>query len=146
MQVIFYHNKSDNNVVSKDISEVTKVLNINVLGECSLLNPSMVLEKDMNIYTSNYCYIADFNRYYFIKNITFLNGGLMKVELEIDVLMSYKNDIYNSTAFIERSEKNGNVYLNDSFLPILTERDIKLSNAFGGFSQTLYNYITVISG
>lgn len=60
----------------------------------------------------NYAYIPRFNRYYFINNISW-NNGIFILNLECDVLGTYKEDIGNYTGFILRCSDNNNTWLVD---------------------------------
>lgn len=65
----------------------------------------------------NYCHIPMLTRYYYITNIS-TEGSLVVFDLKCDVLMSFKNDILNSTQYITRSQTIINKYLVDPMLPI----------------------------
>lgn len=89
MELQIYNNGSNTNVVNKKIILVDTV-NFNLKSDNSILQPILLIKK----YTKgNYCYIKEFNRYYYISDIKLLTGGLYQLQLEIDVLMSYKEDI-----------------------------------------------------
>lgn len=66
----------------------------------SIIAPVMVLQTDPTDY--NYAYIAEFNRYYFIDNITYAYG-VWNVALVCDVLATYKTDIGSASLMVERS-------------------------------------------
>lgn len=61
----------------------------------------------------NYCWIKDLNRYYFIENITYLNYGVVKIELKQDLLMSFKDKLLLNEGFIERNEFENNPLIED---------------------------------
>lgn len=89
MELQIYNNLSNTNVVNKKISLVDTV-NFNLKANNSILQPILLVKK----YThGNYCYIKEFNRYYYISDIKLQTGGLYQLNLEIDVLMSYKEVI-----------------------------------------------------
>lgn len=71
--------------------------------ENEYLNPTLLLKYDIRKF--NYCYISDYDRYYFIDNVTMLNGGLFEVDLEEDLLYSHIDEIKNITADLNESEK-----------------------------------------
>lgn len=89
MELQIYNNGSNTNVVNKKISLVD-TLNFNLKTNNSILQPILLVKK----YThGNYCFIKEFNRYYYISDIKLQNGGLYQLNLEIDVLMSYREVI-----------------------------------------------------
>ena len=104
MELQIYNNDSNTNVVNKKITLVDTV-NFNLKSDNSILQPILLIKK----YTKgNYCYIKEFNRYYYITDIKLLTGGLYQLQLEIDVLMSYKEVIMTQ--------------------PITTSKDVKIAN------------------
>lgn len=95
MNVTFYNNLSNHNVVYKRLEEIN-TLSFTFKENSNIINPSLILK---NYKGGNYCYIEDLGRYYHIKDIDLLSNGLVKINCEIDVLMSYKEDIINSDFF-----------------------------------------------
>lgn len=63
-------------------------------GESSVINPSFIIEAS-NPSQYNYCYIPDFNRYYFITNITSVRTNIWRIDCSVDVLMSFQTEILN---------------------------------------------------
>ena len=104
MKLEIYNNNSNNNVINKNITLVNEIY-FNLKSDNSILQPILILK---NYIGGNYCYIDKFERYYFINDVRLLNGGLYELQLNIDVLMTYKNEIMNN--------------------PITTSKVIKLNN------------------
>lgn len=62
----------------------------------------------------NYARIADFNRFYFIRDIVNTNTDLWEVHLHVDVLFTFKDAILNSPCIITKTASNDfNLYLPD---------------------------------
>lgn len=89
MELKIYNNNSNTNVLNKNITLVN-TLEFNLKIDNSILQPVLILK---NYSTGNYCYIKEFNRYYYITDIKLLTGGLYQLQLDIDVLMTYKDVI-----------------------------------------------------
>lgn len=109
MRIIFYTNNSDSNKLNKNINLVTE-LNCNVNRDnLDILSPILFLSyfdiKKLNI---NYCYIEELNRYYFINSYTIEKNNLIKLQLETDVLMTFKNDILLSSGIVKETKNNQN--------------------------------------
>lgn len=109
MRIIFYTNNSDSNELNKNINLVTE-LNCNVNRDnLDILSPILFLSyfdiKELNI---NYCYIEELNRYYFIDSYTIEKNNLIKLQLETDVLMTFKNDILLSSGIVKETKNNQN--------------------------------------
>lgn len=104
MELKIYNNNSNNNVLNKNITLVD-TLEFNLKIDNSILQPVLILK---NYNNGNYCYIKEFKRYYYITDIKLLTGGLYQLQLDIDVLMTYKNVIITN--------------------PILTHKIVKIVN------------------
>lgn len=109
MRIIFYTNNSDSNELNKNINLITE-LNCNVNRDnLNILSPILFLSyfdiKELNI---NYCYIEELNRYYFIDSYTIEKNNLIKLQLETDVLMTFKNDILLSSGIVKETKNNQN--------------------------------------
>ena len=89
MELQIYNNNSNTNVINKNITLVD-TLEFNLKADNSILQPILVLK---NYNSGNYCYIKEFKRYYYINDIRVLNGGIYQLQLDVDVLMTYKNEI-----------------------------------------------------
>ncbi len=135
--------------------EVKKVIkNLTALGdiEGTAKEPLTVQEateilvtKNTNVDNANYCYIPDFQRYYFISKKEVVRNGFVKLTLVCDVLMSFKSSLLNLSVVAERSESNYSSYLVDSVkssynFPMVLTR--KFPNGFGGLNY----YLTVAGG
>lgn len=109
----------------------------------NLINPSVILDVKggwkEEIAPSNYCKIEDLNRYYFIKNKIFLSKDLVQLDLEEDVLTTFKSDILNSTQFISRTT-NGNILIEDNKLPFSYKRTIREGELESSANQFLTEY------
>lgn len=141
MQIALYKNKSANNVVNKTIGEPVTTIDGIIIKEHNSLktaNPSLLLQIDgdwTDIVDFNYCRIYQTERYYYVTNHT-AEGGLLRLDLECDVLMSFKDDIYSKsqrTQIIERQSKkypSNSRYLSDEKVPI-TVKHLYDSKVFG---------------
>ena len=121
-----YQNISENNRVDKT-NYLTQLGTINgVLREStSITEPVLTLEME-TVPTFNYVYIPAFNRYYFVTEINSIRYNLWEISLSVDVLMTYKDGLYNLEAFINRSENNANNYIVDSKRVVEQGYDIEL--------------------
>lgn len=88
--------------------------------ECSIIRPSIIIEQE-TLPSFNYVYIGAFGRYYFVTGITSVAYKMWRIELNTDVLMTYKNGIALLTAIIARQENDYNDDLIDTEIP--TEKE-----------------------
>lgn len=123
MNVNFYVCNDDKRKVNKNLSPVNSIT-CKIKDNCTLDNPVLIIEKDSlpNIATSNYCYISDFARYYYIHDITLMTGGRIAVKCRCDVLMSFSGSIRSLNGVIERQEHLFNDYIVDEKAPVRSER------------------------
>lgn len=143
MIIKLYKNKSDAKVISKDITDVV-TKNFNFKDVSDILHP--LVEIQGLITESNYAYIPDLKRFYFIDNVDIDNTGVCIYHLSIDVLMSYRQELLNKYFLISRQEFNYNPYFVDTEL--LTRADKTIINVPIGTvgTEDTYNYYLVTTG
>ena len=87
-----------------------------LIDETSLMAPTFKLEIGSNPIAKNYCYVADFDRYYFISDITF-NQGFWYITCIEDVLASYRGTIGSSSHYVLRAASAYDEYISDAMYP-----------------------------
>lgn len=114
MELILYLNNDSDNTINKTLVN-DLAININLKREVNITTPSIVLAsiEGVNFNDYNYAYIPELGRFYFVKNINNTNNRVWVLELECDVIETYKSDILNSNARFRRNIKNGD-YLDAS--------------------------------
>ena len=90
-----YTNKSDQNIINKD-KEIISTLECTFKDNIDILNPVLLIK---NYTGGNYCYILDFERYYFIDDVSLLKGGVYHLHCSVDVLQSYATELENSVYY-----------------------------------------------
>ena len=80
------------------------------------------------VLSANYIYIPDFNRYYFINDITSVRQNLWRLSLHVDVLMSYKKEISNTYAVVGRNQYVFNDYLLDDRVSFTNKKEVYYYN------------------
>lgn len=108
-----YKTKDSNNVINKVLTN-KKDYDIKLKDKTNIINPTILLSSENLLVDYNYAYIPDFKRYYFIKDISINSKNLYVINMECDVLESFKEDILNSYAYIINSD-NGNDYYNSNY-------------------------------
>lgn len=131
MNIILYYSPDERSKLNKLTNLVRKASIVgNFRSSVSVTNPVVVLEAYRTpaimtrILESNYVYIEDLKRYYFITDITIMTNNIISLSLKADVLTTYKDSIMNLQGIIERNENTFDVNLNDSELPIKEGREI----------------------
>lgn len=97
----FVYNGKPNkiNKTLQENEEYTGVLN----ASFSILNPVIRFRTHTPV-VFNYAYIESLKRYYFVSELQ-QDGDICTVHLQIDVLMTYKDKILNSTATLTKGEE-----------------------------------------
>lgn len=98
MEVEFYHTADNANTINKTLQPI-KTVNIIFRQAVNEETPFIIMSKD-NLTGSNYVHIPTFNRYYFISNVENYTSNLVRINLVTDLLMTYKDEILNSTVLI----------------------------------------------
>lgn len=142
MQIKLYNTTDDNIKVNKTLSDEV-VYNIKLKAETSIIEPTIILQTE-NYITSNYAYIEHFNRYYYIENIVVFPNNIYNISLRCDVLMSYKDDILNSYAYIEQQTNVNEYYNSDYQSEVRKEVDIYKSNVI--LEEGKENVLVAIGG
>lgn len=113
IEVKFYKNISQRNVLNKSIALVLTT-QCDFTGELSIDRPFIIADYDELLFSCNYAYIDVFKRYYNFSESPKIENGFIKLQLESDVLMSFKDDILNADITALRSTNKPNYYLSDS--------------------------------
>lgn len=134
MNINFYKNTSDNNVLNKNITLIS-THNIKLKDECNIMTPSILIHGDISN-DINYAYIEKWGRYYYVRDKKSLNNGIYEVNLTVDVLMSHKNKILESDGIIYHSENLKNDYIpSENYTNDIREKT-RVINFSGGFKDS----------
>nr|DAI24699.1 MAG TPA: hypothetical protein [Caudoviricetes sp.] len=110
MNITLYVNKSEKNKIGKNLTNDLS-LSGTLRDTTNIINPIILVELN-EISNYNYCHIPNFNRYYFITDITVIRTGLYAISLLVDVLESFKTDIKNLSVILLNTQNSGvNNYL-----------------------------------
>lgn len=133
MNIDFFINNSDDDTINKSLTPVL-TLQGSLREPCSIEMPEITIENE-GIINANYCYIEAFGRYYYITNPVILSNSRVRIELEVDVLESFKANILALETIIENSStKNDNYLVSDIWVnKIKSKTDI--INFASGFNQ-----------
>lgn len=134
MLIKFYNYNDNFNNLNKELNNDTD-LEVLLKDVTDIIRPTLTLNFN-GTFDFNYCYIPKINRYYFIDKVNIFRNNIIKVELQLDVLVSYKNQILNAKANIVETDNKlyGNSY-NSNNENIITRYD--LLNPFNADSDIL---------
>lgn len=112
---LFQFSKNKNSTAQPDNSVTQVSYSALMKTASSIINPVITLKESPIGY--NYCYIVDFERYYFINDITYTLGE-WELSLTVDSLSSFKSDLGNVSVLVTRSASNKNGLLKDELYPL----------------------------
>lgn len=87
-----------------------------MIDDTSLMNPTFKLSIATNPIGNNYCYVSDFNRYYFITDIS-THQNFWYISCTCDVLASFKTEIGNGAHYVLRSASDYDGDISDTIYP-----------------------------
>lgn len=90
-------------------------------NECSIIRPSITFRYD-GVPLFNYVYIAPFRRWYFVTAMTSVSNDIWRMDLNCDVLYSFKDEIRALWAIIARQEYDYSLMMNDPDIAAISER------------------------
>lgn len=105
MNLTLYVNNSEKNKIGKNLTNDFPFSGT-LRDATNIINPVILIELN-DIGNYNYCYIPDFNRYYFITDITVIRTGLFAISLMVDVLESFKTSIKNLSVILLNTQNVG---------------------------------------
>lgn len=138
MTIKFYKFSGDEREINKDLTDELD-LDGTLRDQANILTPQIGLKTDVSQY--NYCYIPEFSRYYYIKEITQYRNNIWIINLKIDVLMSYKDEILNLSGIV--SQLNESSYINGSGLYDVRDTHERID---WGDKLVLGSYVMVVRG
>ena len=134
--VNLYTITDDNRVVDKTLTPLYSVTAA-LITPSSVMTPQLRIAWSSSLVRANYIYIQDFDRYYYITDITADTGGAAIITCRVDVLMTHANAIKLCPAIVTRSARlnqHGSArgsWIRDSKLPIETGRAVRVVEFVG---------------
>lgn len=112
---------------------------------------AIIQDNVMSFLNTNYAYIPELQRYYFITDIRPLTNVLWEIDMKCDVLMSSINEIKSLKAYISRNQFEYNLDIFDEFLNY--EQDVQItyeqyySTLFDGtINENSFSYVVTTIG
>lgn len=152
MDIFFYTSSAEPNSFPKVLGPAIRYQG-ELRDECDILNPVLTIEGLNPDTTFNYCYIPDFNRYYFITESSVVRTGLIQFNLHVDVLQSWSKEILELEAIISRNEYDFNNHLEDTRVPAWSNNmtsykeptNITGNISMPNLSNELYNIVLTVA-
>ena len=122
--------KRENATSSPATTPLATYNNVLLKDDCSLVNPALKIQAafNTNVYTWNYCFIQEFNRYYWVTDWMW-QDGLWVCELQVDVLASFKTQIGQQSVYVLRADSAYDGTIIDTTYPCTAEAPTYQSTA-----------------
>lgn len=98
----FYKYTGRPRTVNKTLGESTDISGV-LRDNFNMIKPVITIRKQ-DVSNFNYCFIPDFNRYYFIEEVTLQNKNEYEMQLSLDVLKTYESEILAATGRVTESD------------------------------------------
>lgn len=147
MTIEFMLNSAEPQVLEKNPTSIISVEG-SLRNDSPISQPSILVEDNDDFITStNYAYIQEFGRYYYIQEITHVRNKLWIVDMKCDVLMSFSSSIKFSMALIDSTTFEGELGINkymqaDSYLSTIKHKTDIVSFPSGFDSDPYFILIT----
>lgn len=118
---------------------------IEMLEPTDIINPRIKVSTGRLGHYTNYLWIRELDRFYYIRNIVMENGYSI-IQCEEDVRMTFRKGLAKKSAMIARSETNVNVYIPDDNMKLLAPTRLKIRKWKSPFDATSnYFYLALVS-
>ena len=110
MDFKLWKNASPDNAINKSLSG-GRTINIFLKRDVDVSSPEIILKNvaGVDFGAFNYAEIPALERRYFIRSIDRLNNDAFRLNLECDVIETYKAEILNSNCLYKRAIKSGDM-------------------------------------
>lgn len=145
MNITFYKNNSEPERFNKSLTGDHLVTG-SLRDTSNVVNPDILIEGNPEDFpnTYNYAYIEEFGRYYFVGDPVSLRNNIIRIPLQVDVLMSFADDILSNQAIIDK-QNSGNNYINDGSW-IRESREFYTIKTFEAGFEDSGEYILITAG
>ena len=148
MTIKTYRFLGDSRKVDKKLTAVKTYSNANIVGDMSIHTPTISLQLDSftDVINFNYIQIPELRRYYYVEETTIKEDGYVQIKCRVDVLKSFKNDILESTQYIDRQQNKCTYQLPDDMYNIKSNRNLTIKNFGNVIIEPNANFILQTSG
>lgn len=135
MTVQAFKNNSDVRVINKSLSTHGTYNNVFLKDKNNISNIELTLGYSANLLTTNYVYVQELARYYFVTDINIDNNNMVTLSCKCDVLYTYKTQILNMSVIANTASDKYNLKLIDSNDTLASDCLV----SFRQFSTTPFN-------
>lgn len=137
-------NSSPKEQLDKNLSTLASVSGT-LKESTSIINPVIKIQCDVSDFANcNYMYIPEFDRFYFVTDITSISDTIAEFSGHVDVLTTYKDQIRSNSAIVRRQENSWNLYLNDGSFKVYQNPMVLTKSFPNGF--TAHEFVLAVAG
>ena len=147
MDVYLCNNASENNIINKSITDIATASCV-IKGDLSVTTPILLLAYNSSLDPNiNYMRIPELHRNYYITDIINLTGSRYEIHGKVDVLESFKADILQLSAIVDKANdgNNINMFLDDGSFVTENREFQSVINFPAGFNAD-GEYILITAG
>ena len=125
--------------VSGELKDKSGIRNPRILWSYGTATPSAY----------NYAYIALFGRYYYITDWIYQGGGIWEIQMQVDVMATYRDEIGTSTQYVLRSSVTYDGDIIDEMYPqkaTVTRSTQAVTSPFQAFGTGTYSVVLGVIG
>lgn len=141
----FYKCKSDKRYANKNLEVVYSDVDLTYIDKTDIMNPIIKLGKALEPLDFNYVHIPELRRYYYVSEPPTFEAGYYRVQLHVDVLMSFKDEYKKQNVIVSRQENAYNLYQVDPKMVIYNTPVYRVLKFPGGFDSTGH-FILCVAG
>lgn len=145
MKATFYSNSSDDSYPIKTLKPIYQNIDIIYKDDTNLIKPTIITRAALITKAINYVWIDELKRYYFIRNFTFSQQRIY-IELEVDPLTTYWNDLKSREVILDRQQFINNKYQNDPEFPLLNMMNVRTIEFKNGFDDSGASFLLTLVG
>lgn len=143
----FYKITDDPRTLEKNLGSVVHSVGANLLDNCSVHDPRLVLRYSPELVRANYFAIREWNTFYFMGDPVVSPGGRCVIAGREDVLMTNKDKILALNAYCSRCESKFERYAIDSKVPSLVKNVVDTYRfSLSPFLSSNFNYLLTVKG
>lgn len=131
MTVSILSTSDDPRKVHKTFTTIRAAVTCTPTQSCSILSPRIIIDNNFVSANATHIYIPDWNRYYYIRDISLATAKECVISADIDVLTTYAAALASCPCIVTRSQSVGSpTPIPDNKLPVDPNREEILSILF----------------
>lgn len=145
MNITLYVQTKDRDIIEKNLTSAQHYIG-QARGEISIESPVITIISSVSLINFNYCFIEEFNRYYFIDSKNLVRNNVWEFTLSEDYLYSWRNSIYSWTVELERAQYDWNLYFKDGEMMCIEGHNLNVLEFPNSLPTTKHNILIINGG